>query len=384
MREKIEDRTLFSYEDKKRILKKSDGKCAHCGENLTYKNMTIEHVIPLSKGGTNEDRNLVALCKNCNNDKDDNIINPIIYYKYIQEQYIKDLKKQHDAYCEDVTWLTTKQYTKEDRLEVRYTSKSFLSLNGHNRKCNKEYILKSGVSQVAVLSKANYTDLKAIHEYLKKYHKKMNLDVDDLEETISQVFRIGCIYILRKGSEIIGLFPVSIKKQSFKDSEGNFNAYVMHYSGIPVLYQKSEYIELILKCITRINEGIARANGKNIAVYAIDRPVNDEFLTEITDILKQYGSHQSCTIDNWTKTLFNQRIGCGEDHYYNAEPYKDLEYFSKALERIMHLLPANKTDVQKPMKGTTLTKKSRNMSKERKRYEKALIDEYDERYYQCC
>lgn len=67
--QKIEERKLFSHEERKEILKSSYGKCACCGKKLTTKTMTVEHIIPISRGGTNENRNLVALCEPCNRRK---------------------------------------------------------------------------------------------------------------------------------------------------------------------------------------------------------------------------------------------------------------------------------------------------------------------------
>lgn len=40
--------------------------CPYCGEHLTGANMHIDHVIPLSKGGTNTDNNVQLLCNVCN------------------------------------------------------------------------------------------------------------------------------------------------------------------------------------------------------------------------------------------------------------------------------------------------------------------------------
>ena len=40
--------------------------CAHCG---VTENLTIDHIIPLAKGGTNDLDNLQPLCKSCNSSK---------------------------------------------------------------------------------------------------------------------------------------------------------------------------------------------------------------------------------------------------------------------------------------------------------------------------
>jgi len=42
-------------------------KCCFCGKNLEIRQMTIEHLIPTSKGGSNDIDNLYLAHKHCNN-----------------------------------------------------------------------------------------------------------------------------------------------------------------------------------------------------------------------------------------------------------------------------------------------------------------------------
>ena len=46
-----------------RILKRDGSKCKECGKR---KNLEIDHVIPIWKGGNNTDENKQVLCKKCN------------------------------------------------------------------------------------------------------------------------------------------------------------------------------------------------------------------------------------------------------------------------------------------------------------------------------
>lgn len=50
-----------------KILHRDDFTCYYCKREAT----TVDHVIPISKGGTNEESNLVAACKTCNSAKRD-------------------------------------------------------------------------------------------------------------------------------------------------------------------------------------------------------------------------------------------------------------------------------------------------------------------------
>lgn len=79
-------RILFSPEERKRILKKNYGICACCGRKLNPKTMTIEHIIPLSRGGTNEEKNLTVLCYDCNQRKGNFLFLPMGFYNALRDK----------------------------------------------------------------------------------------------------------------------------------------------------------------------------------------------------------------------------------------------------------------------------------------------------------
>lgn len=54
-----------------KILAAQDGRCFYCTAKLSNTKSTTDHVIPISKGGTNEQSNMVVACKPCNNAKGD-------------------------------------------------------------------------------------------------------------------------------------------------------------------------------------------------------------------------------------------------------------------------------------------------------------------------
>ena len=49
------------------IFKRDEFKCLYCGSE---KNLTIDHIMPSSRGGSNSWENLATCCKGCNNKKD--------------------------------------------------------------------------------------------------------------------------------------------------------------------------------------------------------------------------------------------------------------------------------------------------------------------------
>jgi 5-methylcytosine-specific restriction endonuclease McrA len=50
----------------KEIFDKDGGMCRNCG---SWDDLTIDHIIPLTKGGTNDVDNLQTLCRKCNQKK---------------------------------------------------------------------------------------------------------------------------------------------------------------------------------------------------------------------------------------------------------------------------------------------------------------------------
>lgn len=46
-----DQRRCFTYEERLAALKRSGKRCACCGKKLTTKTMTMDHIIPLSRGG---------------------------------------------------------------------------------------------------------------------------------------------------------------------------------------------------------------------------------------------------------------------------------------------------------------------------------------------
>lgn len=51
------------------ILDRDNFTCAYCGESSD--DLCADHVIPLSRGGTNHESNLVCACRPCNSSKSD-------------------------------------------------------------------------------------------------------------------------------------------------------------------------------------------------------------------------------------------------------------------------------------------------------------------------
>jgi 5-methylcytosine-specific restriction endonuclease McrA len=73
----VDDATIRRERDKARVLRKqgwwqsrvSRGVCHYCGRNVPPKELTLDHVVPLTRGGRSTRGNCVPACKECNNQK---------------------------------------------------------------------------------------------------------------------------------------------------------------------------------------------------------------------------------------------------------------------------------------------------------------------------
>lgn len=45
------------------------GECHYCGNKFARKEFTMDHIVPLSRGGSSTKGNVVVCCKECNNQK---------------------------------------------------------------------------------------------------------------------------------------------------------------------------------------------------------------------------------------------------------------------------------------------------------------------------
>lgn len=64
-------RKCFSAQERAAVYNKTEGHCAICGEFVPYTDFTVDHIIPLAKGGNNDLSNLQCACNVCNRIKQD-------------------------------------------------------------------------------------------------------------------------------------------------------------------------------------------------------------------------------------------------------------------------------------------------------------------------
>ncbi|MEW6570307.1 MAG: HNH endonuclease [Nitrospirota bacterium] len=83
-REKLKAQNLRKTQWWKR--KRASGICHFCGRKIPPKELTMDHLVPLARGGKSTKGNVVPACKECNNRK--KYLLPIEW-----EEYLNALKK---------------------------------------------------------------------------------------------------------------------------------------------------------------------------------------------------------------------------------------------------------------------------------------------------
>lgn len=65
--------------------------CIYCGVRLDRKNVTSDHILPISKGGNNCQVNIVVCCTDCNNERGNMSFDSYLRYKNDSYRDIKHL-----------------------------------------------------------------------------------------------------------------------------------------------------------------------------------------------------------------------------------------------------------------------------------------------------
>lgn len=187
-------RVFYNNEEKERILKKTGGRCAHCGVKLNINTMEKDHAISLSKGGMSDLSNIVPLCSKCNSNKINYVVNPEDYFKFIKKPYMRELKAEFEKYISSVGYFDVDTFFPTDIISFDYQYQ--VATRNNIQKVKKR----------AVFQKAIYSDLDEVYWFLKKYFQKYNgedFDYTDptvLREKISQWFMLGTILTNRDSS----------------------------------------------------------------------------------------------------------------------------------------------------------------------------------------
>lgn len=114
-------RRQFLASERAVIYNRNKGRCALCGRFLPCNAFTIDHIVPLAKGGTNELDNLQCTCKTCNLIKHDILMKDLT--KKLSEIVLYQMRRNFD----EKLWQRMRHLKKKQRrARVARTAKAWM------------------------------------------------------------------------------------------------------------------------------------------------------------------------------------------------------------------------------------------------------------------
>ena len=132
-RKKISKTTRFE------IFKRDKFTCQYCGRSSPEVILEVDHIIPVSKGGTNDIMNLITSCKDCNRGKSDKELSDNSTVKKQQKQ-INDLAEKNEQLEMMLKWRDGLKDIRENEIDsfgkaiAEFCDSQFsLNENGRNK-----------------------------------------------------------------------------------------------------------------------------------------------------------------------------------------------------------------------------------------------------------
>ena len=248
-RQKIEERQELTYEEKQaHIARKSDERCCHCGKKVYFDfGATVEHFVPLSKGGTNKDINLYMLCADCNQKKGNYIYHPEDYMNYLKPQHMNKLKEYFHSYIQSFEFVNRHNIFACDIYKTNLCSLPYeMSMRLPKNKRNS--ILERATTTLWI-KRATRKDIDKLTDYmLAIYKKRISKDIDrqTIKLLIEYYMSVGCIYYQESDKGVKTLSAIRIE-ESDSPSLRSVNKFL--FANNFVLYNNNQTLSMLVNFI---------------------------------------------------------------------------------------------------------------------------------------
>lgn len=240
-RQKEIERRVFSYDEKDEILLKSKCKCAKCGYKIDKYAMTIEHIIPVSKGGTNDAENIIGLCYECNRDKGNDICEPEFFYKNLTKKAMREAREYVNEYMKNYNWLSMNNFLPYDRTMIEYYI--IRDIRDYNKCARAMITLRKAVHN-------DYeSDFERLYDFIYDYDEKYGISNEGLDELILSYFEDGVIYYIEVEGDIRAVFPVKFHTVITSDERQH---YCLWFNNPMTIKDNPTYGDLALSVLKEI------------------------------------------------------------------------------------------------------------------------------------
>lgn len=210
-RQQLHERSLFDDEDRFAISQKSNGRCAHCGKQIMFGGQaTVDHFIPLKKGGINRKCNLVMLCRECNQNKTSRIVDPQDYLRYLRPEAYEALNDYFQSYIHSFEYVSRGNLLCCDRYVFKVPLMYVPGKPGNKR---SRAVIKEKLAQYYTLDRAYPEDIPKLEEFFISYLKKYNLleSEEVARKNIEFWTRFGAVYFVEnQQKEVRMMIPITI------------------------------------------------------------------------------------------------------------------------------------------------------------------------------
>lgn len=213
-RQQLHERNQFDDEDRYLIYQKSNGRCAHCGKQIMFGGQaTVDHFIPLRKGGTNQKCNLIMLCHDCNTQKSSKVVDPVNYLKYLRPEAYQALNDYFQSYIHSFEYISRGNLLCCDKYVLKIPLMSGATKHKNRRMPGA---FKEGLMQYYTLERAYPDDTPRLEEFYIWYLKKYDHLVSEhtAKKAIEFWMRFGAVYFVEnQQKEIRMMVPITVATQ---------------------------------------------------------------------------------------------------------------------------------------------------------------------------
>ena len=195
-RQKIEDREELTNSQKEALWAKSGGRCCHCGRRVYFGyGATVEHVVPIIKGGTNDWDNLVMLCRECNEAKKSRVYAPANYLPYLGEDHLRKANEYFREFTRSFEYVSRGNLLSVDEYDIGLVPEGMEAMQ-HNPKINRRMRNMERLFPRYYFMRAYPEDLPRVKAFFREYlRKRGELDSEESADMNVEFWsRFGSIY----------------------------------------------------------------------------------------------------------------------------------------------------------------------------------------------